>query len=99
MVHRATPHSITKYSPYYLIYGRNIRLPNTADLTALMEVSEEKHEAQDRVTEHIQTLAGKLSEAYEVVRKLNKIGREKQKAYYDKNTKLVTFSVGDCLPE
>jgi hypothetical protein len=100
-VHRATPHSVTKYSPYYLFYGRDMRLPNMADLSARMEASEEKHEAQDRVTGHIQTLAGKLSEAYEVVRKLNKIGREKQKAHYDKNTKLVTFSVGDyvCLKE
>jgi hypothetical protein len=97
MVHRATPHSVTKYSPYYLLYGRNMRLPNMADLSAQMEASEEKHEAQDRVSEHIQTLAGKLSEAYEVVRKLNKIGREKQKTHYDQNTKFVTFSVGDYV--
>jgi hypothetical protein len=97
MVHRATPHSITKYSPYYLLYGRNMRLPNMADLSALMEMSEEKHEVQDRVTEHIQTLAGKLSEAHDVVQKLNKIGREKQKAYYDRNAKLVTYSVGDYV--
>jgi hypothetical protein len=95
-VHRATPHSITQYSPYYLLYGRNMRLPNMADLSALMEASDEKHEAQDRLIEHIQTLAGKLSDAYDVVRKLNKIGRE-QKAYYDRDTKLVTFSVEDYV--
>jgi hypothetical protein len=38
-----------------------------------------------------------LSEAYEVVKRLNKIGREKQKAEYDKNTKFVTHSVGDYV--
>lgn len=27
MVYRATPHSTTKYSPYYLLHGREMRLP------------------------------------------------------------------------
>lgn len=27
MTYRATPHSVTKYSPYYLIHGREARLP------------------------------------------------------------------------
>jgi len=52
---------------------------------------------QDKLGSHIQTLAGKLNEAYEVVIKLNKSSRAKQKAYYDRNTKLVTFSVGDYV--
>jgi hypothetical protein len=97
MVHRATPHSLTKFSPYYLLYGRDMRLPNTVHLSVRMEASEEEHEVQDRVSSHIRTLSGKLSETYEVVKKLNSIGREKQKAHYDKNTKLVTFSVGDYV--
>jgi hypothetical protein len=27
MAYRATPHSSVKYSPYYLVYGRELRLP------------------------------------------------------------------------
>jgi len=38
MVHRATPHSVTKFSPYYLLHGRDMRLPNMDDLSARMEV-------------------------------------------------------------
>jgi hypothetical protein len=51
----------------------------------------------DRVGSHIKTLAERLKEAYDIVRRENKIGREKQKLQYDRNTKLVTFSEGDYL--
>jgi len=84
LVHRATPHSITKFSPYYLLHGRNMRLPHMDDLSARMETAEKEAGITDRVDSHIQTLAGKLSEAYEVVDRLNKISRAKHKAYYDK---------------
>jgi hypothetical protein len=89
MVHCATPHSITKYSPYYLLHGRDMRLPNVDDLSARMEVPGKELDSLDKVGNHIQTLAGK-NEAYEVVMKLNK-------AYCDRNTKLVTLSVGDYV--
>jgi len=97
MVHRATPHSVTKFSPYYLLYGPDMRLPNMDDLSARMEVPGKEPDSQDKVSSHIQTLAGKLNKAYEVVTRLNKSSRAKQKAYYDRNTKLVTFSVGDYV--
>jgi len=96
MVHWATPHSITKYSPY-LLHGRDMRMPNMEDLTARMGVPEEEPEDQDRVGSHIKTLAERLGEALQVVQRRNKIGRVKQKIQYDKNTKLVTFSEGDYI--
>ena len=71
MVHRATPHSVTKFSPYYLLYGRDMRLPNMDDLSARVEVPEKESDPQDKIGSHIQTLAGKLNEAYEVVIRLN----------------------------
>jgi len=71
MVHRATSHSVTKFSPYYLLYGRDMRLPNMDDLSARMEVPGKEPDPQDKVGSHIQTMAGKLNEAYEVVIRLN----------------------------
>jgi hypothetical protein len=97
MVHRATPHSTTKYSPYYLLHGRDMRMPNAGDLTARMEATEGKPGAQDCVESHISTLAERLDEAFKVVQKQNKISRMKQKLWYDKNTRLVTFSEGDYV--
>jgi hypothetical protein len=34
MVYRATPHSTTGYSPFYLPHGREMVLPNEVDLKA-----------------------------------------------------------------
>jgi hypothetical protein len=42
MVHQATPHSITNYSPYYLLHWRDMRMPNMEDLTARMVVPEDQ---------------------------------------------------------
>jgi hypothetical protein len=65
------------------------------DLSFRIEVHDKEPKTQDHVGGHINALSDKLGEAYEVVTRLNKISREKQKAHYDKNTKLVTFSEGD----
>jgi transposase InsO family protein len=78
MVHRATPHSIKRYSPYYLLHGRGMRMPNMEDLTARMGVPEEEPEDQDRVESHINTLAERLGEAFDVIQRRNKTGRVKQ---------------------
>jgi hypothetical protein len=43
------------------------------------------------------TLAERLKEAYKTVEEHNRAGRGKQKVQYDKNTKLVKFSVGDYI--
>jgi hypothetical protein len=72
-------------------------MPNMEDLTARMEVPEKEPEGQDRLSSHIEILAERLGEAFNVVRRQNKIGRARQKIQYDKNTKLVTFSEGDYI--
>ncbi|KDR10042.1 hypothetical protein L798_00308 [Zootermopsis nevadensis] len=51
----------------------------------------------DPVQGHIDTLADRLKEAYDVVRENNQIGREKQRKQYDKGTKLVTFQPGEMV--
>ena len=74
-----------------------MRLPNMDDLSARMKVPGKELDSKDKVGNYIQTLAGKVNEAYELVIKLNKASRVKRKAYHDRNTKLVTFSVGDYV--
>jgi hypothetical protein len=56
MVHRATAHTTVKYSPYYLVHGRDLRMPNVSDLSARMEMSDYKPEAQGKLGSYINTL-------------------------------------------
>jgi hypothetical protein len=58
MAHRAVPHTATKYSPYYLLYGREMSLPTVEDLTVLgPEVAPINDPTMDKgITEHLNTL-------------------------------------------
>jgi hypothetical protein len=49
------------------------------------------------IQDHIHTLADRLEEAYRVVREHNKVGRERQKEWYDKGTRLVAFQPGEKI--
>jgi hypothetical protein len=60
-------------------------------------MSDDKSESQEKVAKHIDALADNLREAFEIVRESNKISRAKQKAYYDRHTKLVTYLEGDYI--
>ena len=97
MAHRAVPHSTTRYSPFYLLYGREMRLPAVDDLTPEKFVANDGASRQDSIQHHLDTLADRLKEAYQVVRKNNKMDRERQKEYYNRRTKLVTFQPGDMV--
>jgi hypothetical protein len=97
MAHRAIPHSVTRYSPYYLLHGREMRLPMEDDLTMAKFVNQESNNGRSAVQDHIDTLADRLKEAYRIVRENNRTGREKQKEYYDKGTKLRVFQPGDMV--
>jgi hypothetical protein len=55
MAHRAIPHSTTRYSPFYLIHGRQMRLPMEDDLTTAKFLSREPRDNRNLIQEHIDT--------------------------------------------
>jgi transposase InsO family protein len=95
MAHRAIPHSITRYSPFYLLHGKQMRLPMEDDLT--MAKFKELKDSSNSIQDHIDTLADRLKEAYQVARDNNRLGRDRQKEQYDKGTKLIIFQPGDIV--
>jgi hypothetical protein len=97
MAHRAIPHSVTRYSPFYLLHGREMRLPVEADLTVRIGEAGDPDINQDSIQLHLDTLTDRLREAYEIARENNRVGRVKQKEYYDKGTRLVTFQPGEMV--
>jgi hypothetical protein len=97
MAHRAIPHSTTRYSPFYFLNGRQMRLPMEDDITTAKFLSREPRDNRNLVQEHIDTLAVRLEEPYRVVRENNKVGRQRQKEWYDKRTRLIIFQPGDMV--
>jgi hypothetical protein len=69
MAHRAIPHSTTKYSPYYLLYGREMRLPSVDDLTVLASRArpDDSPVTDDHISGHLNILRDRLQEAYRAV--------------------------------
>jgi hypothetical protein len=83
MAHRAIPHSTTKYSPYYLLCGREMRLPSADDLTVLASRArpDDSPVTDDHMSGHLNILRDRLQEAYRAAIENNQIGRNKQKEY------------------
>jgi hypothetical protein len=69
------------------------------DLTVLgPEVAPINNPTMDkRIAEHLDTLRERLVEAHRVVIANNQTARERQKEYYDKDTRLRTFESGDWV--
>jgi transposase InsO family protein len=81
MAYRATPHCSVKYSPYYLVYGRDLRLPIKDDWELTRR---EETENVDSFDTHLNKLAMRLYEAHKEAKKQSKLNHELAKKYYDR---------------
>ena len=91
MVYRATPNTVTGYSPYYMLHGREITLPNSDNLKA--KVSSENPDQNSR----LKNLQSSLKLAYQQVARANKKSYLNNKFWYDRKAKQRKFEVNDCL--
>ncbi|RWS23369.1 pol polyprotein-like protein [Leptotrombidium deliense] len=89
-LHNTSYHDSTRYSPFYLIYGYEPKLP----IDCIIENSA-KNEFGSSV---IQNISQNLQAARENAKKNILISQNKYKHYYDKNKSDFEFNVGDkCL--
>jgi RNA polymerase subunit RPABC4/transcription elongation factor Spt4 len=86
MTYRATPQSTVKYSPYYLVYGRDLRLPMEGDWRPKRQEEAGSKGDYDR---HVSELAMRLYEANREATKQSKLSDEVAKRYYGKRTREV----------
>jgi hypothetical protein len=94
MAYRAYPHCSTGYSPYYLVFGRDMRLPIEDDWkphVTKRTVEEDDYEG------HVKALADRLREANKAAGRQSKLSHETAKRYYDRQAKLEQFCKGDLV--
>jgi transposase InsO family protein len=91
MAYCATPNIVTGYSPYYLLHGRKMTLPNSDNLKA--KISSEDPDQNSR----LKNLQSSLKLAYQQVARANKKSYLKNKFWYDCKAKQRKFEVNDFV--
>ena len=87
MAYRATPHSSTKFTPNFLMFGREVNLPVDVFIGCPPENRIEAHEWVD-------ILQARLEDVY--LRAQENLGQsqKRQKKIYDQRSKKATYDVG-----
>ena len=91
MSHRATPHSTTGFSPFFLLHGREMVLPSHDDLKARVtgENLDHKH--------RLENLKTSLKTAYKTVAKANRSSYQNNKKLYDRKANTRKFEVEELV--
>lgn len=97
MAYRATPHTVTTFSPYYLVFGRHMKLPIEDRFIQVKRNLGRKQNSYDSYEAHVKLLADRIRVASQVVRQQSKRGHEQSKAHYDKRAREREFNAGDIV--
>ena len=91
--YRDTPHCITGFSPFSLLFGREVKGPLTLVHSSWLEGESEGVEASVWVT----ALKQQMALMSEVVTEKEKVAKAKMKQVFDKSAKEKSFNVGDLV--
>lgn len=90
MAYRSSIHQSTGYTPFYLMFGREMRLP-----IDVMIGSPEGTDEQQLYGQFATKLQHNLTSSYQCARENLKTAQQRQKEYYDKGTKKSLYQAGD----
>ena len=88
MTYRSSVHEATKYSPFFLMFGRAVRLPVDVMFGRCPD-------EQGNATEYVATVRSILETAHDIVRQNLKAAQRRQKDYYDTRISGDPYSAGD----
>lgn len=86
--YNTTPHTATQYSPYEILFGFKPEIPSS-----LTKSVDPVYNYDDYVIE----LKARLQTGYQVIRENLIKAKMKSKTYYDKNSKIAAYNVGDKI--
>lgn len=86
--YRVSPQATTLDSPFYLLYGREPRLPPDVKLLAPSNLS-------SSVEEHRKRIVQQVEDAQTLARQNIQKAQQKMKALYDRNSRPAIYDVGD----
>ena len=91
--YRSTPHVVTGFSPFTLMFGRDVRGP----LEILQEAWLQGECEPAMVHEWLANVKAKMSTMAEVVSDREKVAKAKMKMFYDKTARVKSFEEGDMV--
>ena len=89
--YREVPNETTGFSPFEMLFARQVRGP----LSIMKDHWEEPENCQSSVLSYILETRERLKECTELAREREKVGKVKQKVYYDRRARQRQFEVGD----
>ena len=92
MAYNATHSTVTGYSPYYLLFGRRLRIPVDYLFPTLRD---SPHQTKMEVS--VAAMQKRLKEAFAVARRLTSEEAAKQCRYYDRKAGAVALQPGDVV--
>jgi hypothetical protein len=93
MTYRAIPHCTTKYSPFYLLHDREMKLPKPQDLKPKLSQDVQNPDQVQR----LEDLKSSKAKTYEVVKHNIRKSHQMNKCWYDRKAKDRQFQVGDLV--
>ena len=89
--YNATVHSTTKFTPYFLLFGREPRLP----IDSVLEIDDGQGKIRKSYEKYAEDWKCSMNQAYEIARKHQEKVGQRNKVYYDKRARGAELVVGD----
>lgn len=89
LAYNTSEHSSTGYTPYFLLFGREARLP-----LDVLVASPHDQPVPQSLPEYVVDLRSRQTEAFERVRETLEVSHRRQKSYYDRSAGACDLAVG-----
>lgn len=89
--YRTKPQKTTKFTPFFLTYGRKEKTPLTLETI----FDDEEEDLEWRVDEHVKQITERLGKTREIARNNIKKAQDKQKERFDEKVKPYKYAIGE----